>query len=1316
MKHENMIIRKSLAGLAVFVAVFAATGADFYVDAVNGNDSWDGTRTYENRDESTNPVKGPRKTLQGIVAVANNSVAVIHAAPGYYDEGSYEATGTMSNYYARVYLNNGQTLIATKGPEKTFIVGIVSTASGASYGNGPGALRCVTLNNGAKVIGFTICGGRVRQKTESNTCLLSSYGGGVIIQESSTGYIVDCIISNNAAVRGGAVYNQGTKAWDSSALLNCRVINNRGTSPGAGTMYCTQINSIFKDNNGYYPINYGRALNCTILDGVSGSTVSNSYIATGADKGNSNKFGGCFYVTGNENAGSTYIGCTAKAAAAYVFAADGVTPLADSPLVDAVADTSFYDAKWPSALSSYKSKDALGGARVVGVAMDVGAVEYFWLTHPPKGVSVVTNALQNGSVEVTFTRTFTSKDEVLKSLTFAGETVDFSDKADDFVFTKTVTSDLAALSLSVVYDKDVWYVDDDGDDNNDGFRKGSPFKTIKKAMGLASSGGVIHVAPGLYNEGNMGKKSSESTTNRVEVKAGVTLVGDQGAASTIIEGAYATVNPSSGCGNDAIRCVRLNAGSVIRGFTLRNGATYNFGDGASDWGGGVRGDSTSGNPSYAVDCVVENCRAVRGGGTYGGCYVRCVIRNNASANPTYSDLGAYDAVGYYGCVFSEGKSNYGVYCSGASKLVNCSLIGTSLLANGSLQVYNSYIDTEKGGSKFYRCAIDSQVSGTKASYYEDGTEKSLASSGKTGVDTTTFRPLFVATALRDKGNDDYLDLYPEAWRGGPDISGGARIENGAVDIGAGEYTFDGQANVGFTVETIDQGGGLSALRVTPVHNSDLLCTGFSFNGIEYVFDGLTPIVTEAVEGDPMALFVVRYAERPTDWYVSPTGNDDNFGYASDVPFRTFDKAMSMAQSNDVVHALAGTYDYGFMGLDGGTTNRVEVKEWVGLVADNGPEMTVIVGRKSESDNGYGPGAIRCVYLKNGSYVQGFTLCGGGAVKENDVNKCGGGVSGSSAADKTAVVDCVISNNAAVRGGGAYYTTCIRCRFSGNKASSWANGSGGYFGNYIDCVFNGNNVCTPGLVLNCSVYSNGTALTGLVRTPSSLSAGAQTINTVLFEDSEGSKRYFSNCVFRATKASPPATMDSSCKFGKAEADRHNFDKDYRPLSPDDSIIVDKGWLDAYDAHFPALWARFKTNYDAAGGQRVYNGKIDIGAGEYDWRPAYGRRLNGRRFADVAGATPGVEMGEQGVTLGDGDSLSIDWTAQRSGKQTFSVAVAGGGAVTVLAGGEPIAASDGVYSFEAEAGSVTRIVISFSGEGAAEVSSFRSASVGVLLIVR
>ena len=121
MKHENMIIRKSLAGLAVFAAVFAATGADFYVDAVNGNDSGDGTRTYENRDESTNPVKGPRKTLQGIVAVANNSVAVIHAAPGHYDEGAYDVAGSMSNYYARVYLNNGQTLIATKGPEKTFI-------------------------------------------------------------------------------------------------------------------------------------------------------------------------------------------------------------------------------------------------------------------------------------------------------------------------------------------------------------------------------------------------------------------------------------------------------------------------------------------------------------------------------------------------------------------------------------------------------------------------------------------------------------------------------------------------------------------------------------------------------------------------------------------------------------------------------------------------------------------------------------------------------------------------------------------------------------------------------------------------------------------------------------------------------------------------------------------------------------------------------------------------------------------------------------------------------------------------------------------
>ena len=56
--------------LCAFIAMVAASAIvnplfakDYYVDANNGNDDWDGTADYEHRDETIN--KGPRKTLVG---------------------------------------------------------------------------------------------------------------------------------------------------------------------------------------------------------------------------------------------------------------------------------------------------------------------------------------------------------------------------------------------------------------------------------------------------------------------------------------------------------------------------------------------------------------------------------------------------------------------------------------------------------------------------------------------------------------------------------------------------------------------------------------------------------------------------------------------------------------------------------------------------------------------------------------------------------------------------------------------------------------------------------------------------------------------------------------------------------------------------------------------------------------------------------------------------------------------------------------------------------------------------------------------------
>ena len=389
----------------------------------------------------------------------------------------------------------------------------------------------------------------MRSRNDSGTDTMSSRGGGILF--IGDGYVVDCVISNNASAnRGGAAYHEGSAAWDKAVLLNCRVLNNASAKPCAATMYCTQINCLFKDNVGYDHVGYGCALNCTIFDGVRKSTVSNSYIAAGADRG-SNKFGGCHYVTGSTPGDSSvYTGCVDRPAADYVFAPDGM-PLKGSPLVDAVADTSFYDATWPTALADYKGKDAIGGARILGGKMDIGAVEYDWVRAPPAGLSVSVDTT-GGSNVVSFARTFPSKDAVVKSLTFAGETFEFADVDDDFVYTRTVEGRAQDYGISVAYAKDEWYVDDDGsDDANVGFRKGSPFGTIKKAMGVVSSGGIVHVAPGIYGDRQGLMDVRGGTTNRVVVKAGVGLVADGGPDATAIVGHRSA--DAGGWGSDAVR-------------------------------------------------------------------------------------------------------------------------------------------------------------------------------------------------------------------------------------------------------------------------------------------------------------------------------------------------------------------------------------------------------------------------------------------------------------------------------------------------------------------------------------------------------------------------------------------------------------------------------------------------------------------------------------------------------------------------------------------------------------------------------------------
>jgi len=175
--------------------------------------------------------------------------------------------------------------------------------------------------------------------------------------------------------------------------------------------------------------------------------------------------------------------------------------------------------------------------------------------------------------------------------------------------------------------------------------------------------------------------------------------------------------------------------------------------------------------------------------------------------------------------------------------------------------------------------------------------------------------------------------------------------------------------------------------------------------------------------------------------------------------------------------------------------------------------------------------------------------------------------------------------------------------------------------------------------------------------------------------------------------------------------------YRPLSS--SLAVDAGKSSYYDAAtngWPALWMRF-VGKDYAGGQRVYNdGKIDIGAGEYDWRGDFAKTLAGKRGVSVVAAGENVTTNAVlGLDVPAGDALKMGLELKASGTVSFAIAADDLSAVQVLVDQVPVEVGEGgVVAFEAGVGeSVVEISCS---NGTATVSSVVLPRQGVLLLLR
>lgn len=807
------------------------------------------------------------------------------------------------------------------------------------------------------------------------------------------------------------------------------------------------------------------------------------------------------------------------------------------------------------------------------------------------------------------------------------------------------------------------YVDDaSGDDvNNDGRSAVSAFKTIKHALEAAEPGDTILVAPGVYgDEPGDEVMGVAGDWSRIVIPEGVTVRATGSATNTVIVGKTATEPKTDGNGNslsgaDSARCVYLNANSRIEGFTLTGGcATW----GASAVsGGGVYAANAA--DCRIVGCIISNCyAATTASAGNGGCYLRC----------RFSDC-------------NKGGSGYGYCLRNKAKTYNCFFVGqTDGMSGCNDAVYctfytgkgNSTRQMHNGSGPLRGCVFMSAAEPGVASGADLARTICVKLPTAAAVDATCAAKTWAEIAIADNGAptadsaaigfgdtwEDYLALMlAEGWteeEATVDFAGNPRCRGGRLDAGCCEYDEEREISL-------------------------------------------------------------------DKWYVDDaTGSDANDGRNRLRAKKTLKAALESAANGETVVVAPGVYgdEEGdeVMGSEG-DWSRIVIPDGVTVKATQGPENTVIVGRRATevlSGGGCGTDSARCVYLNAKSRIEGFTLTGGYSTKTETGTKNGGGfcTPGSTSGQ---IVGCIVSNNVASETGGTGYGgRCFGCRFYDNTADQ-TYGKGVRYAYLYNCIVrdsNGINGLTSvcyGMV-NCTLVNPGSSNRATLHSVKS----ADVINCVIVTDVnpeaiEG--HTYRNCLF-TTAPVAAAGVEASKVVTAAE-----LALDDRGVpSAKTSAAVGAGSYEAYAAEM-APFGDF-IDVDALGLQRVRNGALDVGGAEYDWRVEYARDLGSTRWLRVDAASSNVvETATGAVRLVGGSSIVLSFSIGNvDGKAFVDVPFAqdGAGTLTATLDGEAVEPEDGRFVIRATAAKRT-LVLSFEGDGHVDFAKMRRAS-GFVLIVR
>ncbi len=829
---------------------FSATN---YVNRATGNDAYDGATPAT-----------AKRTIQAAVKIANPGDTVL-VAPGIYDEGmTVTPGGWLSN---RVVITKDILLESTHGARETIILGVHDSSSTNFAGCGSNAVRCVYANAGT-LRGFTLAGGASGDVNNEDA---NNRGGGLYSpNQNGLPILYDCIISNNAAIRGGGAYG-GT-------FHRCLIAHNSAQRNGGGARETILHDSLIVYNSGggvthSYSNPLGRVsgvYNCTVArNSGAGLDQSSGYNTISVE--NTTAFSAGYATV-------TFVNCCLSSATTRGtnnIVADNVRfvdsanwdfrLMPNSPCLD-IGDPALNG----KALPAEQRTDYFGNPRVQGAGLDLGAIE-----GAAEHTAVVTCVAPTGSgtlspmghialytlpTQLVFNAT-ADAGHALRYFTVNGARMMDCGNTFTLDITQPETYTVSAVFLPARY------VDAEaGDDANDGMTPDAAWRTLQYAVDTVPVGYMVLAAPGVYDEGGRdGSGSITNLMNRVVIMRNIVLKGS-GAGQSFIVGASDPSGDAYGCGPNAVRCVLMTAGE-LEGFTVTGGRASNLGidkDSFNHGGGFV----VSGyNAAQIWDCVISNNVAIRGGAVFGGVYHRCNIVENRATGYGVNRYGIC-----YDCLLAR---NFGWATGEGVKLYNCTVTANDngirhMTETVKVYLYNSII--------FGNAGVDVEQGNVTAV-----TNCCTGGALSPGAGNIAADPLFVNAAQDDyrlradspcKDTGDLLFTFePE----GTDLAGAPRVIGPQVNMGAFESCVGAINTVTAPGSTLSPSGPLlfnsfpTSVTFTVSSPPGRTFLYFSTNGIPVPYAGNTITLSLQTPEDGILLQAVFEGI----FYADPARPDDS---------------------------------------------------------------------------------------------------------------------------------------------------------------------------------------------------------------------------------------------------------------------------------------------------------------------------------------------------------------------------------------------------------------------------------------------------------